>query len=1243
MRGGMTFFRGSTADAARRYLEKDRTVAADYYTEQGRILATNYGFRPDGSLSTVNALTAEAYGLLMDGKDPETGAQRGRAMNEKSLRFIDKIINVSKDLSLAAELDDDVSEALDRAMSEASMGLGVYLAQNTHVRIRVDGGRLWVTPDEIQVATVVHRTSRDGDPHRHIHFQIVNKARVGDTWYAFDTQELRGLNRTLNMLGERVIHSDANLLRVLEEKGFTFDPQTGDIVELNPFAESFSKRATAIAERRAEIIADWEEKHPGEELGRDLLNAIDHQAWAQTRAEKATETYADEMSWASELEAMGYVAPALGEAKHHYNVLQVAEKARHDYAVEVVEELSTKYSTWSRAEITATIYERLGKYELVGTHRELSEFAQDVLERSETLCVGVLPYVDPKMLPAFVNAYTSETVLEDEEKLRVVYAELGATHAPVKMFRNGKVSRVQGALSVEEIREFFKIYQAQHPGEEIILPSSVEHWDALCHAAGSERLTGIIGPAGAGKTTLMKALRVLTEAQGGSLHVVAPSGKAALGAQEETGAHGSTLHKLLMAYGFSFETDEETGVTTWGERDRSKPVPAEWLLSANDVLMVDEAGMMTQDVALRLNEIVRETGVRLRQTGDHRQLAAVGRGGILEMTQQHASSTDLRDIFRFKTAEGVLDKDYAELSLQIRLGQDPRAVFDELLKRGHIVLHESEEDAHKALSEEWVKSYEAGESCVIATATNADVTSINALTAQARQNLGIDPWDGESKDVLTGRDGLTIHVGDVISTRKNSAELGVLNRQTWQVKSIDETHILVESTEDTAHRVTLPLDYVGENVEIAYAITGHGSQGMTVDKAHVLVTGATDTAGLYVGVSRGRYANQVHFVAEDMDDAFEQFASAMRRDNADRGLAPARESLLKQLGDMGYVPEKPERFETPIRAGDVKPGQILLSGGKRYAVLGVRELESGEVSLHLMTPEQQHWSKALATDKFVGRYIGAGRFPLPDSAKSRIAKLETAFEPMVSARDYVGEVKNWAQAHAGDLFSLKSGTEIISQSEKLITGTEALIRGERERLDMAQDMRKQLLDEPRREYAEAKTAVESMGFFSLGKGKAQARLDEAKNHLVKVMEANPEPVADKRLEQWESELATYQKHRDLNQDWMDKKYQELAESMPVIAGSAQKYVTGAGLGTDGSVDVELVEGFEEKFQANVLRRFELSDVAPESRAGALSQYYVEAERAVASRSQVSGVRIESAPEYVAPVYDPEQGGYCIDM
>ncbi len=56
----------------------------------------------------------------------------------------------------------------------------------------------------------------------------------------------------------------------------------------------------------------------------------------------------------------------------------------------------------------------------------------------------------------------------------------------------------------------------------------------------------------------------------------------------------------------------------------------------------------------------------------------------------------------------------------------------------------------------------------------------------------------------------------------------------------------------------LPAAYVHRHVDLGYALTVHRAQGITVDTAHVLAREGMTRAHLYVGLTRGRDANDVY-------------------------------------------------------------------------------------------------------------------------------------------------------------------------------------------------------------------------------------------------------------------------------------------------------------------------------------------------------------------------------------------------
>jgi ATP-dependent exoDNAse (exonuclease V) alpha subunit len=98
-----------------------------------------------------------------------------------------------------------------------------------------------------------------------------------------------------------------------------------------------------------------------------------------------------------------------------------------------------------------------------------------------------------------------------------------------------------------------------------------------------------------------------------------------------------------------------------------------------DLLVVDEAGMLDQDTAQALLTVADESQARVALLGDRHQLAAVGRGGVLDLAARHVDPQvhlTLDAVHRFTrtdaTGRTVPDTEYADLTLAMRTGEGPR-------------------------------------------------------------------------------------------------------------------------------------------------------------------------------------------------------------------------------------------------------------------------------------------------------------------------------------------------------------------------------------------------------------------------------------------------------------------------------------------------------------------------------------------------------------------------------------------
>jgi hypothetical protein len=304
-----------------------------------------------------------------------------------------------------------------------------------------------------------------------------------------------------------------------------------------------------------------------------------------------------------------------------------------------------------------------------------------------------------------------------------------------------------------------------------------EQAQAAAAVASSDPLVVVEGAAGAGKTTMLGAAIHAAQLQGRPTRIVTPTKKAADVAARELGVPADSVAKLVHEHGSRWNTDGVWTRLGVGEPDpdtgRTYTDPSAAVrLRRGERIVVDEAGMLDQDTALALLRVADEAGASLALVGDRAQLPAVGRGGVLDIAAQVCPRT-----FDMVTVHRFTDPEYAALSVRMRRGEDPAALFDRLHALGLVVLHPSTEDAHAAISRS------AGEGDAVTVAMNDDARALNATFRRRRVERG----DVDDIRTACGSDGLPIGAGDVIQTRRNAANLRVANRQTWTVQHVTDT------------------------------------------------------------------------------------------------------------------------------------------------------------------------------------------------------------------------------------------------------------------------------------------------------------------------------------------------------------------------------------------------------------------------------------------------------------------------
>ena len=882
MHGGMKTFRDSPADA-RHYVEADRSRADDYYLAEETGIADRYVASKAG-VRQLAPLTGDGYEAWVAGVDPDTGQPKGRLRNDSSgVRFVEVTVNGPKSWSLAAELHPDISAAYDAAQDRAATQIVDWLAQHATTRVGPRGGQVQVPVQEIEAVTVRHRTSRAGDPHRHLHLQINARVFAEGQWRGLHTVGVRDSLDAINGIGHAAMATDPAFREALAAHGFALDA-SGEVLELAPYVGGFSARAAQIGRNIERYEAAWREAHPGREPDARQWRAWDARAWADGRPDKVVPRDGAELTrrWVAELHALGYRDQPRAVA---VDASPVGALARGEAVDEVLARLAARRSGWNAADVRGEVEQLIARRNVVTHGPVRGELAEDLTARTLHQCV---PLTDRIGLPEHIRSLTSSHVLDVETDLAGRFAARGT--APTCVSEPVAAGITNGLDTAQR--------------------------DVVTALAGDAQLVVVEGAAGAGKTTTLAAARAAIEQHGARIRVVTPTRKAARVAAEQVGSDASSAAWLAVQHGFHWdehgrwtrlrqgETDPDTGIVFDGPS-------AAATLRRGDLLLVDEAGMLDQDTARALLTIADEQRARVALIGDRHQLPAIGRGGVLDLAARWAAAEScltLDTVHRFvrtdTAADGtpvtVIDEEYARLSLAMRDAADPAGVFDVLIHRGQVQVYASDAERIRALAGAALDANQEGAgngAVVILADTREQVAAFNDAVRERLVEAGIvDDSTATCTDA-----GQPIGRGDRVATRRNDTEIGVANRDVWTVTAVTSDGTLTVRG-DLGERV-LPADYVRAHVELAYANTVHGIQGDTATTAHAAIGTHSSAASTYVAMTRGRETNVAHLVADNVDDARDQWIAAFASDRADLG--PTHAAELAELEATRYAEHRP--------------------------------------------------------------------------------------------------------------------------------------------------------------------------------------------------------------------------------------------------------------------------------------------------------------------------------------------------
>lgn len=834
--------------------------------------------------STVAERVEERARRLGQGLDPKYRAEliAGIEAEEKergtrrAVAGFDYTFSVPKSVSAVWAVADAGTQSLIAAAHHAAVAELVELIEREVAATRVgatgpDGAVAQVDVMGVAATAFDHYDSRSHDPQLHTHVVISNKVKTvqDGKWRTLDG---RPMHRAVVAISEmyNAVLAD-HLTRTFglgwetRERGRDRNPAWEITGVPDELIGEFSIRSKFIEQEKDRLIDAYVARHGHQPSDRTVLK-LRAQATLATRPDKDVRSLADlTAQWRQRAtHVLGQDATTWAQALTSGEMLPATVRA-DDVPLDVIGQIGQsvtdvvgeKRSTWTRWNLHAEASRRLMGLRFAST-MDRTAITGMVVDAAEQASLRLTPpelAASPaqfrradgssRFRPYASTVFSSENLLQAEDRL---------------------LNRAEKTTAPTVPLETIETITGKPDGEGRLLGE--DQAAALTAIALSGRVVDVlVGPAGAGKTTAMNALRRAWETEHGKGSVVglAPSAVAAQVLAEDLGIATENTAKWLHTF-------HATGTT----------------FRPGQLVIIDEASLAGTFTLDQITAQAEQQGAKVLMVGDWAQLQSVDAGGAFAMlVAAREDAPELTDVHRFthpweKTA-----------SLDLRHGH--ATAIDTLIDHGRI--HGAEEEqAMDAAYTAWRTDQVAGKASILVAETQQSVTALNQ---RARADRIIDGTVNPERE-LPLHDGSAVCEGDFVITRRNDRRLysggsWVRNGDRWIVTRLreDGSVTIRPIGRRFGGSIILPAAYVAEHLDLGYAVTAHRAQGVTTDTSHVVVTSTTTRENLYVAMTRGREANHVYVAIDRPDD---DHAQTHPGDNPD---VTARSVLLGVLQHVG--------------------------------------------------------------------------------------------------------------------------------------------------------------------------------------------------------------------------------------------------------------------------------------------------------------------------------------------------------
>lgn len=855
------------------YHKQEFTSPDQSYWSQGQTVQGEWQGQLAEKYGLAGAVSADEFRRLSEGQHPQTGEQlvqhrqsfEYQDANGKTIKSVehragwDATFSAPKSVSLTALVggDNRVREAHQMAVTTALGELERY------TQARLGGNRPAESTGQFIVAKFAHDTSRPVNgyaaPQLHTHAVIFNVTERAD-----------GTTRALQERGffesqqfATAVYQSELTFR-LRELGYEIASGRSGAPEVKGYTQEY---LDASSQRHSQILAHMQQN------GLSGYEATEIAAHA-TRDKKQIQSPAEVLA------AHRKLASEFGNQPN-----QVVAAARERVQKKSSERTPEKTQKAAQEAVTFA-RERSFEREAVTDERALF---RDALRRGmgETTYAQVRASVEQRLTSGEFQLVagakhgsarqftTAETIQAEKEILRQMRQGLG---------RAEQIMPVQQA--VKHTAQYPILNSSQRTAAEEILTSR-------------DRIQGLQGSAGVGKTTTLKTVREAAEQRGMIVEGFAPTSRAAHQLRD-AGISADTLqgflarHKQPTPERHLYMVDESSLASTKQVRDfLAKLDPGDRVLLIGDTRQhqgveagkpfeqLVDAGMKTA----RLDQIVRQKDPELLRAVEHLSRGEVAEG--VALLEQQGRVTEIAEP---EKRIASIARNYADSpNNTIIVSPDNasrreinKAVRAELQQRGII---KSENHAMRVLASRsdmtgadraWAARYEVGD--VLHYQRGSKTLGIDqrsyarVVSTDPKSNLLIvEKPDGQQVTYDPARlHGISAYreterdfaVGDRLQFTAPNRELGVANRDLGTVQKIGENGQMTVRMDGGKDRTVTFDPAQMRHFDHGYAVTSHSSQGLTSER--VLVNMDTNvhpelinTRFAYVSVSRASHDAQI--------------------------------------------------------------------------------------------------------------------------------------------------------------------------------------------------------------------------------------------------------------------------------------------------------------------------------------------------------------------------------------------------